>query len=117
MAQTVGPELVLDELPHLPPALTDQGEHGDVAGGATRQHAEQPGFADAGSGKQAEALALPTGREAIERAHAEIEPRAEANACRRRGAGVRNGRLCRPFGNGPLPSSARPSGSISRPSH
>ena len=47
--------------------------------------AEQGGFADAGAGEQAEPLALAAGGEQVERAHAEIQPRAQPGALRRRG--------------------------------
>ena len=98
--QPLGAQIVLEEFPHLAAALADQGEHRDVAGGVARQHGEQRGFADAGAGEQAEPLAPPAGGEAVERAHAEIEPRPEPRALRgirRRGA---YRRAVRPGGSG-----------------
>ena len=115
--QALGAQVVLEEFPHLAPALADQGEHRHVALGVARQHREQGGLADAGAGEQAEALALAAGGEAVERANAEIEPRSQPRA----GGGLRRGNAQRarsvaPSGRAPCPSSGRPSGSSTRPS-
>ena len=74
-SQALGPQVVFQELAHFPPALADQGQHGHVALGVAGQHGEQGGLADAGAREQAEPLALAAGGEAIQRAHAEVEPR------------------------------------------
>lgn len=81
------PEIVLEELPHFPPALTHQPEDHDVAGGSAREHGKQGGFPDPGTGEQSEPLTLPTGREAVERPHAKIEWRSEPVALRGFGRG------------------------------
>ena len=49
-----------------------------------RQHRQQHRFADAGAGEDAHALAAADGEEGIERAHAEIERRADPHAGMRR---------------------------------
>ncbi len=77
------PQIVFEEFPHLPPPFADQGEHRDIAVRMARQHRQQGGLADAGAGEQAEPLAAPAGREAVERPHADIEPWPEPRAkCR-----------------------------------
>ena len=66
-------QIVLDELPYLPPAFPDEAHHRDVAPGAPGQHAEQRGFADARAGHEAQALPGRHGAKQVERAHAQIE--------------------------------------------
>jgi hypothetical protein len=78
-------QVILDELPHLPPALADESQHRDIARGMACQHGEQAGFADAGPGEQPETLSLPAGRETVEGSHPDIEARAEPGARRRIG--------------------------------
>ena len=111
-------QIVLEEFPHLAPALADQGEHGDVARGVAGQHGQQHRLADAGTGEQAEPLALAAGGEALS-ARTPRSSRGPAG----RAASRRAARRARGRGNGagqaaaPRPSSGRPSGSITRPSH
>ena len=73
-------EIVLQEFLHLAAAFADQPDHRDVGRHVARQHRQQHRFADAGAGENAHALAAAAGQEGIERAHAEIERRADPAA-------------------------------------
>ena len=77
-------EIVLQEFLHLAAALADQADHRDIGVDVARQHREQHGFADAGARENAHALATAAGEEGVDRAHAEIERRADAAARMRR---------------------------------
>ncbi len=68
-------EFVLEKLAHLAAALADQRQHRDVAVGMARQHRQQRRLAHPRAREQAKPLALPAGRERVERAHAEIDAR------------------------------------------
>ncbi len=70
-------EIVLQEFLHLAAAFADQPDHRDVGHHIARQHRQQHRFADAGAGENAHALAAAAGHEGIERAHAQIERRAD----------------------------------------
>ena len=53
--QTFGAEAVLQELLHLPAALADQGDHGDVGAGVAGDAAEQGALTDAGTALEKQA--------------------------------------------------------------
>ena len=72
-AHAVGAERVADEILHLAAAFADQANHRDVGLRIARHHAEQYGFADAGSGEQPNALSAADGEQRIDGAHADIE--------------------------------------------
>ena len=79
-ARPASPKIVLQEFLHLAAAFADQADDGDVGGDVAGQHRQQHRFADAGAGENAQALAATAGQKGIERAHAEIERRADAAA-------------------------------------
>ena len=62
--ETLGAEVVLDELAHLAAALADQREHRDRGLGAAGDHREQRRLADAGAGEDAHALPAPARHQA-----------------------------------------------------
>ena len=67
-AQDVG-----DEFFYFAAAFTDEADHNHVGAGVTRHHAEQHALADAGTGKQAHALAASNGEQAVDGAHTDIQ--------------------------------------------
>jgi hypothetical protein len=71
--QAFGTERLLDEFAHLAVTLADQADHDHVGHGLARDQAEQHRFADAGTGHQADALALAEREHRIDRAHADVQ--------------------------------------------
>ena len=65
-------------------ALADQPEHEHVGIAVARQHRHQRRLADARAGKDPHPLPTATGREKVEAAHPEVQPRAEPLAPMRR---------------------------------
>ena len=100
--QALVAEIVLQEFLHLAAAFADQADHRDVGIDVARQHRQQHRLADAGAGEDAEPLAAAAGQERIERAHAEIERRADALARMRRRRRVAVGHRRRPLRQRPL---------------
>ena len=72
-AQALLAEDLFDEFLDLATAFADQSDDDDLRRGVARHHAEQDAFADAGTGKEAHALATPDGQEGIDGTHANIE--------------------------------------------
>ena len=64
----------------LAAALADQPDHQHVGLAARGDHRQQRRLADARAGEDAHPLAVAAGREQVERAHAEGQPRAQAAA-------------------------------------
>ena len=76
-------ERVADEVAHLPAALADQRDDGDLGARVPRHHAEQRALADAAAGEQTDAL-TPTEREqGVDRAHADVERAVHGRAGKR----------------------------------
>ncbi len=69
-------ERVLDEFAHFTAAFADQRDDDLVEGIGTRQHRQQRGLADAGTGENAETLAEAERREDVDGAHAGAESHA-----------------------------------------
>src|SRR5258706_148378 len=95
-------EVILQELLHLGPAFADEADHRDMGVDIARQHRQQYRLADPGAGKDAEPLATATGHKGIERAHTEIERRADALARMRRRRRVAIGHRRGPLRQRPL---------------
>ena len=109
-------ERVVEKLAHLAAALADQRDDDGVEIGRARQHRQQRGFADAGAGEHADALAGAERREQVDDADAGLDRlarrgRASAPAAARRRAPSR----ARRRRSAPPSSSGRPSASMTRP--
>ncbi len=86
--ESLGAEVVLDELPDLAASLADQRDHRDLGVGAARDHRQQAGLADAGAGHDAEPLTAAAGDQGVEGAHAEPDLVVDPRAAERTGGGV-----------------------------
>ena len=86
--QTLGAEVVIDELLHLAAALADQGDHVDVCFTVARDHAQQRALADTRAGEDAHALAEAAGEQAVQSAYTRGQRRANRLATERVRRGV-----------------------------
>jgi hypothetical protein len=82
--ETLGPEIVLDELLHFAAALTDEADDRDIAVSPSGEHGEEHRLADARAREEAEALAFAKRREQVERSHRGGEAGADPGALGRR---------------------------------
>ena len=94
--ETLGAEVVLDELADLAAALADQGDHRHRGVGAAGDHRQQGGLADAGAGHDRDALAATAGHERVEGADAEADLPVDPGAAQRRRGGVLDRDLRKP---------------------
>ena len=86
--QSLRTQVVVDELPHLPPPLADQGDHADLRLGAAGDHGEEAGLADAGSREDPHPLASAARSQGVDRADPQRQGLADATAGQRGGRGV-----------------------------
>ena len=81
--QTLGAEVVLEELADLAPTLADQRDDRHLGVGAAGDHRQQAGLADAGTGEQAHALPAPDRDQGVHDADAQVERGVDAGAVER----------------------------------
>src|SRR5690606_28602155 len=92
VSQRIEPEVVLDEIADLAAAFANQGDDGDVRGGAAGEHAKEGALADAGAGEDANALTAAEGEHAVDCSDAGRERLRDGFAVKgMRGLGARRG--------------------------